>query len=173
MKNASLYCIVATLAMVALSEIATADVAAEAVATHGDWTVFETDDPKECWVMGAPKSAQVAGRDGSAVEMSRSDISLYVFYFSSEAGEVLFEAGHPLAPDSQVEVDVEGRKFSLAVEGERAFTDDPSQDEKLIGALRAAATAVFTGHTRRGVTTDTFNLSGFAAAIDVAQARCQ
>lgn len=85
-----------------------------------------------------------------------------------------FTGGYPFAPDSTVEVDIGGRKFNLFTEGESAWTGSPSDDQALVGALRAGATAVVTGRSARGTTTkDTFSLSGITAATNTAQERCK
>lgn len=143
------------------------------VATEGDWTVFAADSPKECWAVSPPKSTRNT-RDGQSVEVTRGDIRLYVAYRPGQDGEVSFSGGYPFAPDSTVEVDIGGQKFNLFTEGESAWTGSPSEDGKLIGALRAGSSAVITGRSSRGTTTqDTFSLSGITAATNTAKGRCQ
>ncbi|MBU3031906.1 invasion associated locus B family protein [Paracoccus marinaquae] len=143
------------------------------VATEGDWTVFAAESPKECWAVSPPKST-LNTRDGKEVEVTRGDIRLYVAFRPGQNGEVSFSGGYPFAPDSTVEVDVGGQKFSLFTEGENAWTGSPSEDQKLIGALRAGSSAVVTGRSSRGTTTkDTFSLSGITSATNTAQGRCK
>lgn len=143
------------------------------VETQGDWTVFAAENPKECWAVSPPKST-LNTKDGKEVEVTRGDIRLYVAYRPGEGGEVSFSGGYPFAPDSTVEVDVGGAKFNLFTEGESAWTGSPADDQKLIGALRAGASAVVTGRSSRGTTTkDTFSLSGITAATNTASARCK
>lgn len=143
------------------------------VATEGDWTVFAADNPKECWAVSPPKST-VNTRDGSPVEVTRGDIRLYVAYRPGQNGEVSFTGGYPFAPDSTVEIDVGGQKFNLFTEGESAWTGSPSDDERLIAALRAGSNVVITGRSARGTTTkDTFSLMGITAATNTARSRCQ
>ena len=143
------------------------------VATEGDWTVFAADNPKECWAVSPPKST-VNTRDGSTVEVTRGDIRLYVAYRPGQNGEVSFTGGYPFAPDSTVEVDVGGQKFNLFTEGESAWTGSPSDDERLISALRAGANVTVSGRSSRGTNTrDTFSLMGITAATNAARSRCQ
>ena len=143
------------------------------VATEGDWTVFAADNPKQCWAVSPPKST-VNTKDGQEVEVTRGDIRLYVGYRPGQEGEVSFSGGYPFAPDSTVEVDIGGTKFNLFTEGESAWTGSPSEDGKVIGALRAGSSAVITGRSARGTTTkDTFSLSGITAATNTAQERCK
>ncbi|MDP5306689.1 invasion associated locus B family protein [Paracoccus spongiarum] len=143
------------------------------VATEGDWTVFAAENPKECWAVSPPKST-LNTKDGKEVEVTRGDIRLYVAYRPGQGGEVSFAGGYPFAPDSTVELDIGGQKFNLFTEGESAWTGSPSEDGKLIGALRAGSTAVVTGRSARGTTTkDSFSLSGITAATNTAQERCK
>ena len=165
--------------MVAIAALAGGLTAAQAqestnvVATEGDWTVFAADSPNEGWAVSPPKST-VNTRDGQAVEVTRSDIRLYIAFRPGQEGEVSFTGGYPFAPDSTVEVDIGGTKFNLFTEGESAWTGSPSEDGKLIGALRAGSSATITGRSARGTQTqDTFSLSGITAATNTAKERCQ
>lgn len=173
MMTTTLRGIGASLVLIAGLGTAAAQQSSNVVATEGDWTVFAADNPRECWAVSPPRST-INTRDGQQVEVSRGDIRLYVAYRPSQNGEVSFTGGYPFAPDSTVEVDVGGRKFNLFTEGESAWTGSPSDDEALIGALRAGSSAVVTGRSARGTTTkDTFSLSGITAATNTARQRCQ
>ena len=144
------------------------------VATEGVWTVFAADDPKECWAVSPPESTRNTDSDGNAKEVARGDIRLYVAYRPGQEGEVSFTGGYPFAPDSTVEVDIGGTKFNLFTEGESAWTGSPSDDAKLIGALRAGSSATVSARSSRGtLTRDTFSLSGITAATNTAKERCQ
>ncbi len=163
----------AALALIAGLSAAAAQESTNVVATEGDWTVFAAESPKECWAVSPPKSTQNT-RDGKATEVTRGDIRLYVAYRPGQGAEVSFAGGYPFAPDSTVEVDIGGNKFNLFTEGESAWTGSPSEDEKLIGALRGGSSAIVTGRSSRGtVTKDTFSLAGITAATNTARGRCQ
>ncbi len=173
MKNTTLRGVTAALALIAGLGTALAQNSSNVVATEGDWTVFAAQNPQECWAVSPPKST-LNTRDGKEVEVTRGDIRLYVAYRPGQNGEVSFTGGYPFAPDSTVEVDIGGQKFNLFTEGESAWTGSPTEDQKLISALRAGSSAVLTGRSARGTTTkDTFSLSGITAATNAAQARCK
>lgn len=173
MKHITLRGMAAIAALAAGLGAAGAQESTNVVATEGDWTVFAAQNPNECWAVSPPKST-VNTKDGSPVEVTRSDIRLYVAYRSGQNGEVSFTGGYPFAPDSTVELDIGGQKFNLFTEGESAWTGSPAEDAKLISALRAGSSAVVTGRSSRGtVTKDTFSLSGITAATNTAKARCQ
>ncbi len=173
MKNTTLRGVTAALTLIAGVGTALAQNSSNVVATEGDWTVFGAQNPQECWAVSPPKST-LNTRDGKEVEVTRGDIRLYVAYRPGQNGEVSFTGGYPFAPDSTVEVDIGGQKFNLFTEGESAWTGSPTEDQKLISALRAGSSAVLTGRSARGTTTkDTFSLSGITAATNAAQARCK
>ena len=144
------------------------------VATEGDWTVFAANSPKECWAVSAPKSTQNLDSSGKPKDVTRGDIRLYVAYRPGQGGEVSFSGGYPFAPDSAVEVNIGGNVFKLFSEGESAWTGSPSEDAKLVTALRGGSSAVISARSARGtVTKDTFSLSGITAATNKAQAACK
>ena len=173
MKKTTLRGMAAIAVLVTGLGTASAQESTNVVATEGDWTVFAAQNPKECWAVSPPKST-LNTQDGKEVEVTRGDIRLYVAYRPGQNGDVSFTGGYPFSPDSTVEVDVGGQKFNLFTEGESAWTGSPSDDQKLIGALRAGATAIITGRSSRGTTTkDTFSLSGVTAATNTAKERCQ
>lgn len=141
--------------------------------SEGDWSAFGGDDPKECWAVSPPKSTKNT-QDGKEVEVTRSDIRLYIAYRPGQNGEVSFQGGYPFAPDSTVEVDVGGTKFRLFTEGENAWAGSPEEDTRLVAALRGGSSAVVTGRSARGTTTtDTFSLAGVTAATNKARETCK
>lgn len=174
MNTTTLRSIVAVAALMAGLGTAQAQESTNVVATEGDWTVFAADNPKECWAVSPPKSSRNTDAEGNPREVTRGDIRLYVAYRPGQNGEVSFAGGYPFAPDSTVEVDVGGQKFNLFTEGESAWTGSPTEDEKLIGALRAGSAATVVGRSSRGTrTTDSFSLSGITAATNTARERCK
>ena len=141
--------------------------------SEGDWSAFGGDDPKECWAVSPPKSTKNT-QDGKEVEVTRSDIRLYIAYRPGQNGEVSFQGGYPFAPDSTVDVTIGSNSFKLFTEGENAWTGSPDEDAKLISALRAGSDAVFKARSSRGThTADTFSLSGITAMTNKAKESCK
>lgn len=145
------------------------------VAAKTAWSVFEDADPRECWAVSAPTET-VNTRDGRVVAVRRGDILLMAF-FRPEAGvkgQVTFTGGYPFAGGSTVNVNVGGNEFEMFTEGEWAWPASTSDDAKIIAALKRGASAVLTARSARGtITKDTFSLSGFTAAVEEAEKRCQ
>ncbi len=148
-----------------------------AAAVHSDWSVFVASNPKECYIASTPKSS-AAKRDGKTVQVERGDIRLFVSFRPAEkvSNEVSFTGGYPFKDGSSVGLSIGSDKFSLSPGKEDsnqwAWTD-PSDDSRVVAALRRGATAKLTGTSSRGTDTeDTFSLSGFTAAVEDAAARC-
>lgn len=157
---------------------ALAQAAAERVAAHNDWTVFLAGEPKECYIVSQP-TASAARRSGQAVEVSRGDIRLFVRFNPSESvqNEVSFTGGYPFSDGDPVRVEIGATSFDLSPgpgDASGWAWPTPEDDARLVAAMRGGSTATVTGVSARGTTTvDTFSLSGFTAAVNEAESRCQ
>ncbi len=155
--------------------IAAAQDSSNRVAASTDWSVFVEDDPKECWGVSAPKQS-VNTRDGAVVTAQRGDILLFVFYRpgADVQGQVAFTGGYPFAGGSTVALDIGGTKFDLFTEGEWGWPATPQDDAAIVAALKRGSEATLVARSGRGtVTTDTFSLLGFTAAVEEAETRCK
>ena len=145
------------------------------VAAKTAWSVFEDKDPRECWAVSAPTET-VNTKDGRVVAVRRGDILLMTFFRPGAGvkGQVTFTGGYPFAGGSTVNVNIGGNEFEMFTEGEWAWPASTSDDAKIIAALKRGASAVLTARSGRGtITKDTFSLSGFTAAVEEAEKRCQ
>ena len=139
-----------------------------------DWSVFEGQDPRECWAVTTYKES-VNTKDGRVVAVTRGEILLMVFYRpgAEVQGQVAFTGGYPFAPGSTVNVNISGTEFEFFTEGEWAWPATPQDDSKIVTAMKRGADAVITARSARGTTTkDTFSLLGFTAAVEDAEKRC-
>ena len=144
------------------------------VAEMTDWVVYVADNPTECWGVSAPKET-VNTRDGRVVAARRSEILMMVFYRPSAgvSGQLNFTGGYPFAEGSTVNLNVDGTQFELFTQGEWAWAATPSDDAKVITAMKRGSRAIVTARSSRGTTTkDTFSLLGFTAAVEDAEKRC-
>ena len=151
---------------------------AERVAAHTDWSVFVASDPKECYIV-SPPTKSVARRDGKTAEVQRGDIRLFVSFRPGEnvSNEVSFTSGYPFDGGTKVGLSVGTDSFTLTPgdgDAEEWAWTSPSDDSRVVAALRKGASANVSGTSSRGTTTeDTFSLMGFTAAVEDAAARCQ
>lgn len=162
---------VAALATSAAAQQATTE---NRVGAHVDWSVFEESSPRECISVSAPKET-VNTRDGRVVAVRRSEIRLFIFFRpgDSNSGQVTFTGGYPFAPGSTVNMQIGDASFELFTEGEWAWPATPSDDAKIITAMKRGSDAVLTARSLRGTQTkDSFSLLGFTAAFEDAEKRC-
>ncbi|MDQ2090994.1 invasion associated locus B family protein [Marimonas arenosa] len=162
------------LLMLAGAGVSAQETSTNQVAAKTDWSVFEDASPRECWAVSSPKET-VNTRDGRVVAVRRSDILLMAFFRpdAGVAGQITFTGGYPFAPGSTVNMNVDGNSFELFTEGEWAWPASPAEDAKILTAMKRGAEAVLTARSARGTTTkDTFSLSGFTAAVEDAEKRC-
>lgn len=159
---------------ITLAQSAVAQESTNNVAQLTDWSVFTDGDPKECWGVSAPKES-TAQREGNPVQVSRSDILLFVTYRSGGSpAEVSFTGGYPFAPGSTVSLTIGNDKYDLFTDGEWAWPTSPEADAAVLAAMRGGADAVLVARSARGnETTDTFSLRGFTAASEEAKKQCQ
>ncbi|NRB16885.1 MAG: hypothetical protein HRU33_04740 [Rhodobacteraceae bacterium] len=144
------------------------------VAANVDWSVFQGNEPTECWGVSAPKES-VNTRDGRVVAVRRSQIQLFVFYRpdGAESGQLTFTGGYPFAPGSTVNMKIGESEFELFTEGEWAWPATAADDTKIITAMKRGSQAVLTARSARGTQTqDSFSLLGFTAAVEDADKRC-
>lgn len=139
-----------------------------------DWSVFEGDNPRECWAVTTFKES-VNTKEGRVVSVTRGDILLMVFYRpdANVQGQIAFTGGYPFARGSTVNVNIGGTEFELFTEGEWAWPATPQDDAKIITAMKRGANAILSARSQRGTATkDTFSLLGFTAAVEDASKRC-
>lgn len=139
-----------------------------------DWSVFVEDNPTQCWVVSSPKET-VNTKNGRVVAVNRGDILMFVSYWpgAQKLGEVSFTGGYPFGDGTTVGLQIGDSRFELFTSGETAWAASPSDDNKIITAMKRGADAVLTGVSSRGTTTkDRFSLLGFTAALEDAEKRC-
>ncbi len=163
---------------IALSCIASFAIAQEQstnrVFAKTDWSVFVESNPTQCWVVSSPKET-VNTKDGRVVAVNRGDILMFVSYWpgSQKLGEVSFTGGYPFADGSTVSLQIGETRFELFTSGESAWAASPSDDNKIITAMKRGADAVISGVSSRNTKTqDKFSLLGFTAALEDAEKRC-
>lgn len=144
------------------------------VSQNTAWSVFVEETPKECWAVSTPKET-VNTKNGRPVAVNRGTILMMVSWRPAQniAGEVYFTGGYPFKEGSTVELTIGGDTFQLFTKGEDAWPASPTDDAKIINAMKRGAEATAVAESKRGTRTeDTFSLLGFTAAVEDAAKRC-
>ena len=126
-------------------------------------------------------------RNGQPVSVERGDIRLFINLFADSPGvtEPSFRAGYTLTTDSPATVTIGGAETPLYPNAAYCTQDgaidrcdqyawtEPDDDAGLVAAMKGGREAVVTARSQRGtITTDTFSLTGFTAALNDAIQAC-
>ncbi len=129
---------------------------------------YNSGNSKVCYVLSVPTAKQPANVD-------HGDI---FFLVSQRPGQnISYEPqammGYPLKEGSKVEVDVDGRKFSLFTRGNSAWVENAAEEPQLVAAMRAGSAMTVKAVSRRGTNTSySYSLKGVTAALSQIQS-CQ
>ena len=137
----------------------------------GDWSAYHfVDDSgdKVCFMSSAPKSAK-----GNYTR--RGDIHAYITHWPSKGHKnmINIDTGYTYKTNSTVSVSIDGTKYTLATEGEKAWAYDQAEDNKITDAIKKGSNMVVKGTSSRGtLTTDTYSLKGTSNAYDAISKAC-
>lgn len=134
------------------------------------WVAFvdPTKTGKICYVVGAPSKKEPAN-------LKRGDVYVYVTHRAAEKSYNVFNfvTGYAYKDGSEVELAIDGRKFSLYTNLESAWARDAATERAIADAMAKGKFAVVKGTSSRGnLTTDTFTLAGFAQALTQIDKAC-
>jgi hypothetical protein len=140
-----------------------------------DWKAYRTTDQYGvvCYALTEP----VSSKPGN---VKRGDIYFIISAWPSQkvANEPSIVPGYPYNEDVKAVVEIGSDKFEFDtknVDGDDggAWMKDPSDEKKLVAAMRQGAKMVVKGTSRRGTkTTDEFSLKGISAALDKILSEC-
>lgn len=130
--------------------------------TFGRWIAqtYQENGQPVCFMSVKPENS-----DGNY--KSRGDILFMVTHRPSEQSwdVISVVAGYQYQPDSDAALTVNGKRFNLFTNGERAWARDGATDATIVSLMIKGRNASVRGTSNRGtVTTDVFPLAGFTAA---------
>lgn len=136
----------------------------------GDWElyVYGEGDRRICFVLSRPERLEPPERDHGDV---------FFFLTSRPAEGIASEAsvivGYEFAPDSTVGLDIDGQEFTMFVDKDGAWLEQPADEQRVLAAMRAGRSLVVTGRSSRGTNTRyTFSLSGVTASTNAMRQQC-
>jgi invasion protein IalB len=154
--------------------IGTADAApaqtVDLVSTEGSWSLYaDKATPKHvCFIAAQPQSAEPKGAN-------RGPIYFYISAWPKDGikTEPSIKVGYAIAAGKDMTVTIGADTFKLFPKGDRAFVSDPTEELKLIEAMKVGETAVVQATSARGTsTTDTYALTGIAGALQKLAETC-
>jgi Invasion associated locus B (IalB) protein len=138
--------------------------------TIGDWTLYADGNTPHlfCFVTSEPQASdpKTASRDAPRAYIS-------AWPKDGVKGEVSFRMGFPVKKDSEGSAAVAAATYKLFGASDRAFVKDATQELKLIETLKSATQLTVAATSERGTAvTDTYSLTGLAAALQKLQTAC-
>ena len=142
--------------------------------TYKDWSAYTraSGEGKVCYALSEPKA--------KAPDNVKRDPAYFLINDwpgRHARAETEIVPGYRYQEGSTVTVQIGSDKFAFFTKNEAdsgsAWVLNPADDLKLLKAMRAGATAVVTGTSRRGTkTTDTYDLSGVSEALSRIHEAC-
>jgi len=152
-------------------------VAAEAATLLGvfdSWSAYSAGDgaSKTCYVLSKPRAVQPRGAKRGPIFLMVSD-----WPARKAKAEPQIVYGYPTKEGGAASLGIGGDKYTFFMRDVQAdgsgWLQSLADNTKLIEDMRQGVTAVAKGLSKRGtVTTDTYSLAGFSAALDKAHSTC-
>lgn len=164
--------VLALMALVALPVSASlADDDVKTLGTYKAWSAFsysQSVEGKVCFMASKPTKSLPAGA-------RRGDIYAQVTHRTVKKAHNVFSViiGYTFKPNSEATLIIGDEKFPLMTQGDSAWAQSDEADEKIAQAIARGREMVIEGLSSRGTkTTDTFSLSGSAAALKAISQEC-
>ncbi|MBL8567133.1 MAG: hypothetical protein JNM89_15575 [Hyphomicrobiaceae bacterium] len=145
--------------------------AAQLVEKYGDWSLFVHDaaQKKICFAATQPAATATKGE-------KRDAVFFYVSAWPKDGvkTEVSVLLGYKIKKGSEVTVNIGGTIFKLFPQDDKAFVADPTQELKLIDAMKRGSSMQVAATAESGMATeDRFSLSGITNALKNLDTKCQ
>jgi hypothetical protein len=136
----------------------------------GPWEAYVDEAPggKICFIVGKPFKVD----DGHA---KPDEVRMSVTHRPSDkvANVVNFILGYRAKAESDAILDIDGKKFPLFTQRDGAWTRDASTDRAVVTAMTRGRDAIIKAEPEHGKpTADSYDLSGFTAAIGMIDKAC-
>ncbi|QQP89942.1 hypothetical protein IGS68_01290 [Skermanella sp. TT6] len=140
------------------------------IGSFNDWNAFSYDEngQKVCYMSSRPKKDE-----GNYKQ--RGDIYVLITHRPAEKSldVVSVTTGYTYKEKSETTVSIGNQNFKLFTDGDTAWARDERTDRALVDAIRSGSAMIVKGTSNRGTaTTDTYSLSGTAAAYDAISKAC-
>ena len=134
------------------------------IGESGAWGAYRVGSGADvvCFVTSTPHKLE-----GKYNRNNRGETRVFVTHRGGRnRGEVSVVAGYRYKEGTDIEFNIDGKKFNLFFDDTRAWANDSAQDKALVDAMKRGNSLKVTGVSSRGnKTIDTYSLSGFTAAI--------
>jgi hypothetical protein len=142
----------------------------ELIKRFSDWAAYRHTAGKEkfCFILAAPDSRKPAN-------VKRGKIAIHITAWPKHGirAQLSVKIGYRFKAGVPVGVAIGNAQFNLFTQNDRAFVDSPTDELKLIEAMKKGSRMIITGQSERGtVTTDVYSLIGFSLALQKMTSSC-
>jgi len=156
--------------LVMAGSLGAAAAGAQLLGTHAEWKIYRhgTSDEGMCFAVTEASEANPAGG-----ERQKPHIYVTAWPKAGIKAEISVLVGLPLKAGAEIVVDVDGTKFELLSDGDRAYVGDADEEPKLLEAMRRGKSMTVSATSEAGKPTRaSFSLSGVTAAVSAIAAAC-
>ncbi len=157
-----------TMAFLAIYHCASARADSGQIGAFQSWTAYVSHNRGQdmCYISSRPINTEGKNHAGVFAEVTHRPSEHHTGVIDILGGYT-FKAGTPAT------LSLGGKDFALFTHGEAAFAQD-ADDEKIVAAMRAADTMVFSGTDKKGnVSKASFNLKGMEQAYEAISKACK
>ena len=146
------------------------------IAEFQAWSVFFETGPDQCFV-GADPLETIIEPALAEESLCRGAMGLTVGYWPETGvhGQLSFISGYVFGPDTNIEFKVDNESYLLISEegGRVAWPSNADEDLRLVSAMKQGTRVEIIARAASGANVkDTYLLSGFASAVDLAAETC-
>lgn len=154
--------------VVASASTGAAQGAPEQIKQNNAWGSYSYSgsEGKTCFVLSVPTDKNPKTFDGKAVDHGDVFFMLARHPGQNVQLEPHFTTGYAFKENSQVVVDIDGRKFSMFTVGKKAWLENPAEELAVVNAMKAGSQMNVSAVSKSGKNTSyTYSLSGVTASI--------
>ena len=141
------------------------------LAKSKDWSAVTAVGAKGkvCYALSKPTKLEPAA-------VKHGDV---FFFVSTRLGENIrnepsIQVGYPLKEGSKVALDIDGKKFTLFTRGDGAWLENPSEESKLLDAMKKGKKLSIAATSQRGSATSyACSLAGLGGALEATGKECK
>ncbi len=138
----------------------------------GDWEAFtyKTADSTVCYAFSAPIKTKVSKK------VTRDPAYFMISNFPNKKvkGQVSTIIGYSFDPNSEVDLKVGEKSFSLYPVGNGAWADKPETEKSIIAAMKKAKSFTVSGISSKGTNTiDSYSTNGISGALGKIDGTCK
>jgi invasion protein IalB len=147
-----------------------ADAQTRAAKRYGDWRVLahEGEDGRICFATATPKVSDPSSASAGA--------HFYISAWPRDGvrAEISVKTSQPLKPNAPASIAIDKVFYKLFSKGDRAYVIDPTDELKLLDAMKKGTTVTVIAQSETGVVSkDTYSLAGISQALQAVSGGCK